>query len=97
MKLGRAIELAPRQTDRWNACRRRGMWLRVREARLNGAFLHASGKRRRRQRSNRPEKKAGCDKSGHDKGLPYMTSAVGWGRGVPKKQTKGTKSADFCT
>ena len=29
------------------------------------------------------------------RGLPYMTSAVGGGRGVPKKQTKGTKSADL--
>ena len=28
-------------------------------------------------------------------GLPYMTSAVGGGRGVPKKQTKGTKSDDL--
>ena len=28
-------------------------------------------------------------------GLPYMTSAMGGGRGVPKKQTKGTKSADL--
>ena len=31
------------------------------------------------------------------RGLPYMTSAVGGGRGVPEKQTKGTKSADLCT
>ena len=29
------------------------------------------------------------------RGLPYMTSAVGGGRGVPKKQKKGTKSADL--
>ena len=29
------------------------------------------------------------------RGLPYMMSAVGEGRGVPKKQTKGTKSADL--
>ena len=28
-------------------------------------------------------------------GLPYMTSAVGGGRGIPKKQMKGTKSADL--
>ena len=28
-------------------------------------------------------------------GLPYMTSAVGGGRGVPKKQMRGTKSADL--
>ena len=28
-------------------------------------------------------------------GLPYMTSAVGGGRGVPKKQTKGRKYTDF--
>ena len=35
----------------------------------------------------------------HDRGLPYMTSALGGGglqRGVPKKQTEKTKSADFC-
>ena len=30
------------------------------------------------------------------RGLPYMTSAVGGGRWVPKKQMKGTKSADYC-
>ena len=29
------------------------------------------------------------------RGLPYMTSAVGGGKGVPKKQTKGTKSDDL--
>ena len=29
------------------------------------------------------------------RGLPYMTSAVGGGRGVPKKQKKGTKSAEL--
>ena len=29
------------------------------------------------------------------RGLPYMTSAVGGGSGVPKKQTKGTKSVDL--
>ena len=29
------------------------------------------------------------------RGLHYITSAVGGGRGVPKKQTKGTKSADL--
>ena len=28
-------------------------------------------------------------------GLPYMTSTVGGGRGVTKKQTKVTKSADL--
>ena len=28
-------------------------------------------------------------------GLPFMTSAVGGGRVVPKKQTKGTKAADL--
>ena len=38
-----------------------------------------------------------AERSGiHVSGLPYMTSAVG-GWGVPKKQTKGTKSADLCT
>ena len=31
------------------------------------------------------------------RGLPYMTSAMGGGRGVPKKQTKGTKLREFCT
>ena len=29
------------------------------------------------------------------RGLPYLTSSLEGG-GVPKKQTKGTKSADFC-
>ena len=29
------------------------------------------------------------------RGLPYMTPAVGGGRWVPQKQTKGTKSADL--
>ena len=28
-------------------------------------------------------------------GLPYMMSGVGGGRGVPKKQMRGTKSADL--
>ena len=31
------------------------------------------------------------------RGLPNMTSAVGGGRWVPKKQTKGTKLREFCT
>ena len=36
-----------------------------------------------------------CLEGERKRGLPYMTSAVGWGRGVPKKKSKGTKSADL--
>ena len=33
----------------------------------------------------------------HLGGHTYMTSAVGGGRGVAKKQTKGTRLREFCT
>ena len=46
---------------------------------------------------HRPGKKGSMlgSRASEQRGLPYMTSALEGGRGVPKQQTKGTKSADF--
>ena len=62
----------------------------------NGTFRECGGEEVLRALIDaRPEDDDDDDSPFVVRGLPDMTSAVGWGRGFPKKQTKGTKSADL--